>query len=170
MKKKNNPLKWSPTLSGWGEFWSSLHLTYKSRMLLSHFLPWIFFFFWGCVYLCVETQYPFSFTFPCTPHCSHLLTSFLSLSPWSPLNSFLPIVRSGEDFTWFSSWSFCGVSTAVWKATPNRWFATTVVYFVHRYTGFASAQPGLPLLDSLWGCLQDRRHWPGRFTQLGLPE
>lgn len=124
------------------------------------------FLFWR-VYLCAETQCPFSFTFSCTPPPPHLLTSFLSLFPWSPLNSFLPIVGSEKDFTWFRSWPFCGVSAAVWKTTQKRCFATAVIYFAHRYTGFSSAQPGLPLLDSLWGCLQDGRLGVSCGTVLG---
>lgn len=131
-----------------------------------YFLHWIF--LGVCVYLWEEIQYPFSFTFSCThtapPPYWHPFCLFL---PTWALPSFPPHCRVRGGFYWFGSWPCCGISTVLWKPTQKQWFETTVFYFAHRYK-VSSAQPGLPLLDSLWGCLQDRR--PGVSDGTGLED
>lgn len=105
--------------------------------------------------------------YPYCPPPFRILTSFLSLSPHVSSPQLSPHCRVRGGFYWFGSWPCCGISTVLWKPTQKPWFETTVFYFAHRYK-VSSAQPGLPLLDSLWGCLQDRR--PGVSDGTGLED
>lgn len=136
--KKASPLKWSPALTGFGEFWSSSHMVYKDAIAQ---LSWIF--FEGGVHLCEETQSPPPLSTPLFPLLSTPCATLFCLSLMDLLTSFLPIVGSGEEFTLLSSWPFCGICTAVWKTTQKRWFETkTVIYFAHSYgVCLSSARP-----------------------------
>lgn len=106
-------------------------------------------FFLGGVYICerkFSIRSPSLSLVPTLPPLTDILSVSFSpceLSPASPP----PIVGSGEDFIG-STVGLSVVSVLLWKPTQKPWFETTVFYFAHRYK-VSSAQPGLPLLDSL---------------------
>lgn len=125
--------------------------------------PLIFFLGGVCVFVRGNSG-SFLLHFLLYPHCPRLLTSFLS-----------PSLRERGGFYWFSSWPFCGISTALWKPTQKPWFATTVFLFCSQIQGFlSSASPSsfrfplrLPAGQKAWGFSW---HWPGKIHTTGTPE